>query len=272
MPKRQPSNPPGLKKSIGNNSFLNQIPETIAPTSQSEYGALNYTSIGEYRFGKVLGQGAYAIVKEAQHKETGYHVAVKVYDKYKLIDDQRKRSVIKEIKLMRKLHHDNVVHLYDAIDTQRQLYLIMENVEGQCLQQIMKYKQGRRFSSEAECARLFVQLMSAIEYMHSMDIAHRDIKLENILIEQRTGTLKLIDFGFSCLSKEKLRVFCGTPSYMSPEIVSKREYYGGPSDIWACGVLLFNLLSGTFPFKSVTTEKDLFRKILRGIYSLSVGP
>jgi MAP/microtubule affinity-regulating kinase len=199
-------------------------------------------------------------------------VAVKVYDKYKLIDDQRKRSVIKEIKLMRKLHHDNVVHLYDAIDTQRQLYLIMENVEGQCLQQIMKYKQGRRFSTEAECARLFVQLMSAIEYMHSMDIAHRDIKLENILIEQRTGNLKLIDFGFSCLSKEKLRVFCGTPSYMSPEIVSKREYYGGPSDIWACGVLLFNLLSGTFPFKSVTTEKDLFRKILRGIYTLSVGP
>jgi len=169
------------------------------------------------------------------------------------------------------MHHENIVCLYDAIDTQRQLYLIMENVEGQCLQQIMKYKQNRRFSTEAECARNFVQLMSAIEYMHSMDISHRDIKLENILIEQKSGKLKLIDFGFSCLSKEKLRIFCGTPSYMSPEIVSKREYYGGPSDIWACGVLLFSLICGTFPFKSVTTEKDLFRKILRGLFTISTG-
>jgi serine/threonine protein kinase len=69
------------------------------------------------------------------------------------------------------------------------------------------------------------------------------------------------------MSKERLKIFCGTPSYMSPEIVSKKEYYGGPSDIWACGVLLYNLLVGTFPFKSVTTEKDLFRKILRGIFN-----
>jgi serine/threonine protein kinase len=109
--------------------------------------------------------------------------------------------------------------------------------------------------------------MSAVEYMHSHDVAHRDIKLENVLIEQKSGTVKLIDFGFSCLSKERLKIFCGTPSYMSPEIVSKKEYYGGPSDIWACGVLLFYLLVGTFPFKSVTTEKDLFRKILRGIFN-----
>jgi MAP/microtubule affinity-regulating kinase len=74
------------------------------------------------------------------------------------------------------------------------------------------------------------------------------------------------------MSKERLKIFCGTPSYMAPEIVSKKEYYGGPSDIWACGVLLFNLLFGVFPFKSVTSEKDLFRKILRGIFNLSLGP
>ena len=96
--------------------------------------------------------------------------------------------------------------------------------------------------------------------------------MENILIEARTGSVKLIDFGFSCLSKERLKIFCGTPSYMSPEIVSKKEYYGGPADIWACGVLLYTLLIGSFPFKSVTTEKELFRKINRGIFSVSVGP
>ena len=132
----------------------------------------------------------------------------------------------------------------------------------------MKLKPYRRFNSETECAVIFRQVMSAIEYIHALDIFHRDIKLENILIEGKTGAVKLIDFGFSCLSKDKLKIFCGTPSYMSPEIVSKREYFGGPSDIWACGVLLYSLLFGTFPFKSVTTEKELFRKINRGIISL----
>ena len=88
----------------------------------------------------------------------------------------------------------------------------------------------------------------------------RDMKLENILIETKTKKVKIIDFGFCCGSKDKLKIFCGTPSYMSPEIVSKREYYGAPSDIWACGVLLYILLCGVFPFKSAF-EKDLFRRI-----------
>jgi MAP/microtubule affinity-regulating kinase len=132
---------------------------------------------------------------------------------------------------------------------------------------MMKFRPNRRFSTEAECARLVFQLMSAVEFMHAQDIAHRDIKLENILIEARSGKVKLIDFGFSCLSKERLKIFCGTPSYMSPEIVSKKEYFGGPADIWACGVLIFTLICGTFPFKSITTEKELFRKINRGIFN-----
>ena len=106
--------------------------------------------------------------------------------------------------------------------------------------------------------------------MHNEDVAHRDIKLENILIENHTKKVKIIDFGFCCCSKEKLKIFCGTPSYMSPEIVSKREYYGAPADIWACGVLLYVLLLGTFPFKS-SFEKDLFRKIQRGIFSYSTN-
>lgn len=125
--------------------------------------------------------------------------------------------------------------------------------------------------SEEEGAMIFMQIMSAIEYMHNQDISHRDIKLENILIENGSKKVKIIDFGFCCASKEKLKIFCGTPSYMSPEIVSKREYYGPPSDIWACGVLLYVLLCGTYPFKS-SFEKDLFRKIKRGIFSFPSTP
>lgn len=119
---------------------------------------------------------------------------------------------------------------------------------------------------EADAARIFAQIMSAIDYMHRQDVAHRDVKLENILIDPDTMKVKIIDFGFCCQAKEKLKVFCGTPSYMSPEIVSKREYFGRPADIWACGVLLYVLFCGTFPFKS-SFEKDLFRKIQRGQFS-----
>lgn len=78
--------------------------------------------------------------------------------------------------------------------------------------------------------------------------------------------VKLIDFGFACVSREKLRVFCGTPSYMAPEIVNKKDYLGSAADMWASGVLLFVMLTGQVPFKS-TTEKDLYRKITKGFYS-----
>ena len=103
-----------------------------------------------------------------------------------------------------------------------------------------------------------------------MNVSHRDIKPENIIYDSRTGVAKIIDFGFACVSKEKLKVFCGTPSFMSPEIVGKSSYSGPASDVWACGILLYTMLAGTVPFKA-TTEKDLFRKIQKGVYSTPEG-
>jgi MAP/microtubule affinity-regulating kinase len=99
--------------------------------------------------------------------------------------------------------------------------------------------------------------------LHSKQVTHRDIKLENIIIDKK-GVIKLIDFGFCCSTAQDvlLKIFCGTPSYMSPEIVNKREYLGAPTDIWASGVLLYAMLCGQFPFKGVS-DKDLFKKIMR---------
>jgi serine/threonine protein kinase len=91
-------------------------------------------------------------------------------------------------------------------------------------------------------------------------MAHRDLKAENIIFDEESGEVKLIDFGFACIAKEKLKVFCGTPSYMSPEIVSKREYLGSAVDMWASGVLLYNMLVGVMPYKA-PNERELFRKI-----------
>ena len=107
-----------------------------------------------------------------------------------------------------------------------------------------------------------------MDYCHNKCIAHRDIKLENILLDD-DNNLKIIDFGFStCIPNDKkVKMFCGTPSYMAPEIVSKKEYCGPPADIWALGVLLFALLCGTFPFKG-SNDKDLYKRIARGEFTV----
>lgn len=120
---------------------------------------------------------------------------------------------------------------------------------------------------EDVASHILSQVLAGLAYTHQHNICHRDIKPENIMFDPETGLVKIIDFGFACSSKEKLRVFCGTPSFMSPEIVSSREYSGPAADVWACGVILFLMLTGELPFKS-SLEKELFRKIQKGVYTL----
>ena len=116
--------------------------------------------------------------------------------------------------------------------------------------------------------RLIKQLLECLQYLHEMGITHRDIKLENLLLDEQLN-IKIIDFGFStCIPNEKkIKIFCGTPSYMAPEIVNKTEYCGPPADIWALGVLLFTILSGCFPYRGAT-DKELYSKITRADYKL----
>ena len=117
---------------------------------------------------------------------------------------------------------------------------------------------------ELEAKFLWKQVVHAIYYCHEIRVTHRDIKLENILLDETKTIIKLIDFGFStCIPHErKVKIFCGTPSYMAPEIVSKIEYSGPPADIWALGVLLYALLCGKFPFRG-QNDKELYANICR---------
>ena len=224
-------------------------------------------SLDEYVIGKQIGQGAYAVVRIGLHKPTNKKVALKIYKKYKLEEPNRRKSVKREIKLMEKMKHISIVQLFEIIDTQKYVILIMEYVGGGSLHGYLKSKPKRRLE-EWDAKRIFKQIIEGLKYCHSRCITHRDIKLENLLLDENSK-LKIIDFCFStCIPNDKkIKIFCGTPSYMAPEIVMKTEYCGPPADIWAMGVLLFTILSGQFPYRGATDE-ELYDKICRADYHL----
>jgi len=226
--------------------------------------------ISDYTLGNQLGQGAYAVVKSGFNKLTGKKVAVKIYEKYRIADPQRKTSVNREIKLLQRLQHDNIVKLYDTIDTQKQLFLIMELARGRSLCNFVRGKQNRRLT-EVEAVKIFKQILSAVDYLHKQNITHRDIKMENILVDDQLSA-KLIDFGFSICAPptQKLKIFCGTPSYMAPEIVNRKEYIGPPTDIWSLGVMFYVMLAGCFPFRGIS-DHELFRNISKGTVAYPSG-
>lgn len=147
--------------------------------------------------------------------------------------------------------------MLEAIDTPKYVFLIMEYVGGGSLHGYIK-SQTRKRLNEREARRIFLQVVKGIEYCHARCITHRDIKLENILLD-KDRNVKIIDFGFStCVPNDKkIKIFCGTPSYMAPEIVNKTEYCGPPADIWALGILLYAMVNGCFPFRG-STDKDLY--------------
>lgn len=246
------------------NTELNSKPSADAKNSLS---GTFVDSLTHLLIGKQIGQGAYASVRIAFNKRLGHKVALKIYDKAKLMEPQRQYNMQNEIKILKKLNHPNIVKLHSAFDTRRHVVIEMEVVKGASLHGFLKSKEKRRLD-EPEAKRIFGQILSGIEHCHTNNVAHRDIKLENLLLDE-SQNVKIIDFGFStCMPAQKrMRIFCGTPSYMAPEIVTRKEYAGPPADVWALGVLLYAILCGTFPFKG-STDRELYRRISHGLFSL----
>ena len=216
-----------------------------------------------YMVGSVVGVGSYGKVRSAWHRLTGRKVAIKTYDKSRLKDQSHWKRVHSEIKIMESVSHPRIARMYEAVETPKRLHLIMECIDGGNLCAYVKQKKRLH---EVEARRIFFQLMLAIEYLHRESIAHRDIKLENVLFTEARD-IKLIDFGFSTIHPpgRKIKIFCGTPSYMAPEIVLRTEYEGPPVDIWGAGVLLYACLCGQFPFRA-QSYPDLYRRIARGSF------
>eukprot|EP00903_Cladosiphon_okamuranus_P012027 g11292.t1 len=225
------------------------------------------SSLDFYRLGKVVGEGSFAQVRVAWHKLTGQRVAVKTYEKAKIKDENQWKRISQEVKLMEKLNHPRVIRLFETAESSKRIHLVMEYANGGNL---CSYVKRRKRLDEGEARRILQQLLEGVEYMHGSDIVHRDIKLENVLLggSDRTNA-KLVDFGFSAHVKNRrlLHVFCGTPSYMAPEIIKRQEYEGKPVDIWSLGVVLYAMLCGCFPF-SGPRYPELYKNIAKGVFRL----
>ncbi|CAK59336.1 unnamed protein product (macronuclear) [Paramecium tetraurelia] len=222
-------------------------------------------SIGQYTFdqGKTLGEGTFGKVKLATHQITQEKVAIKILEKSKIVDASDIERVTREIQILKQIRHPNLVQLYEIIETQKQLFLVMEYVNGGELFDYIVQNQRLR---DAEAAKLFGQLIQGIEYMHKLRIVHRDLKPENLMLENKQR-VKIIDFGLSNLyaNDELLKTACGSPCYAAPEMIAGKKYNGLNSDIWSAGVILFAMLAGHLPFEEANTNL-LYKKILAGEY------
>ncbi|CAH8824316.1 unnamed protein product [Trichobilharzia szidati] len=219
-------------------------------------------NVGKYKLIRTLGRGNFAKVKLAQHVSTGREVAVKVIDKTQLNQASLKK-LFREVNIMKMLNHPNIVRLYEVIESERHVYLVMEYAEnGEVFDHLVSH--GRMKEREARAA--FRQIVSAVEYCHQKKIVHRDLKAENLLFDGYFN-VKLADFGFSNLfdGSKKLDTFCGSPPYAAPELFQGRKYDGPEVDVWSLGVILYTLVSGSLPFDAQHL-KDLQERVLRGKY------
>ena len=228
--------------------------------------------ISHYEIGKVIGKGAYATVKICKNKITQEKFAMKIYEKKILNDNIKKKCILREIEILKKLNHPNIVKLYDTIISDKNILLIQELVNGISLRDFYnKEIRNQRNISEKKykiLTLIFKQIFSAFDYIHKKNIFHRDIKLENILLT-KNYEIKIIDFGFGLYNPRNYlqKFFCGTPNYMAPEIIMKKEYDGQKADMWSLGILLYKLFCADFPFKG-KDEKDLYRHIIKGKYKI----
>ncbi|XP_051549426.1 serine/threonine-protein kinase MARK1-like isoform X3 [Myxocyprinus asiaticus] len=220
--------------------------------------------IGNYRLLKTIGKGNFAKVKLARHVLTGREVAVKIIDKTQL-NPTSLQKLFREVRIMKVLNHPNIVKLFEVIETEKTLYLIMEYASGG---EVFDYLVAHGRMKEKEARAKFRQIVSAVQYCHQKRIVHRDLKAENLLLDADMN-IKIADFGFSneFTIGSKLDTFCGSPPYAAPELFQGKKYDGPEVDVWSLGVILYTLVSGSLPFDGQNL-KELRERVLRGKYRI----
>lgn len=212
---------------------------------------------------KKLGQGTYGKVQLGINKETGQEVAIKTIKKSKIESEADLVRIRREIQIMSSVQHPNIIHIYEVFENREKMVLVMEYAAGG---ELYDFLSERKVLGEEEARRLFRQIATAVYYCHKHKICHRDLKLENILLDEN-GSAKIADFGLSNVFDETrlLGTFCGSPLYASPEIVQGTPYHGPEVDCWSLGVLLYTLVYGAMPFDG-SNFKRLVKQISQGDY------
>jgi len=222
-----------------------------------------------YKVGEEIGRGAFSVVKKGVNKKTGEEIAIKFIEK-KFVDKQDLMLLAREIDIMKRVDHPNVLKLKEVFETDDTIALVMELVTGGEL----FYKIVEKGSySEKDAANIVAQMINGVDYLHDKGIAHRDLKPENLLCSGEINPsykpfrVVIADFG---LSKnfdggEALETSCGTPDYVAPEVITAEGSYDKSVDMWSCGVITYVLLCGFSPFLS-STQTGLFEKIIKCEY------
>jgi len=222
-----------------------------------------------YIIGDELGTGGFSVVKECTAKSDGEKYAVKIIEKAALKEDIK--LLKREIEIMKKVSHKNILKLEEIFEDNEKVYIVMELVKGsELFDRIVE----KGFYSERNAMHIVSQILDAVAYLHSMDIAHRDLKPENLLCSG-TGDneiVKIADFGLSKIQsdEDKLHTSCGTPGYVAPEVLLC-ETYNESVDMWGIGIITYILLAGYPPFYDETNPQDdtlLFDKVIHVEYDM----
>uniref|UniRef100_A0A8C1QEY8 non-specific serine/threonine protein kinase n=1 Tax=Cyprinus carpio TaxID=7962 RepID=A0A8C1QEY8_CYPCA len=221
--------------------------------------------IGNYRLLKTIGKGNFAKVKLARHILTGREVSFMKISIENFCFFCLLFQLFREVRIMKILNHPNIVKLFEVIETEKTLYLVMEYASGG---EVFDYLVAHGRMKEKEARAKFRQIVSAVQYCHQKHIVHRDLKAENLLLDADMN-IKIADFGFSneFTIGNKLDTFCGSPPYAAPELFQGKKYDGPEVDVWSLGVILYTLVSGSLPFDGQNL-KELRERVLRGKYRI----
>uniref|UniRef100_A0A665UQ07 non-specific serine/threonine protein kinase n=1 Tax=Echeneis naucrates TaxID=173247 RepID=A0A665UQ07_ECHNA len=226
--------------------------------------------VGNYLIGRKLGEGSFAKVREGLHALTGEKVAVKVIDKRKAKKDSYvTKNLRREGHIQQMIRHPNITQLLDILETENSYYLVMELCPGGNL---MNRIYDKKRLDERETQKYIRQLVLAVEHLHRAGVVHRDLKIENLLLDEQDN-IKLIDFGLSnCAGilgySDPFSTQCGSPAYAAPELLSRKKY-GPKVDVWSIGVNMYAMLTGTLPF---TVEPFSLRALHQKMVDKEMNP